>query len=83
MIYKENSDHGRTVRDFVHEFESRTNITLEEIDPETRDGEDFCRTYDIVEYPTILVITDDGILQNMWRGLPTPLIDEVRGYCER
>jgi len=36
--------------------------------------------YDIVEYPTIIALSDSGQLQNLWRGLPLPTISEVSFY---
>ena len=41
---------------------------------------DFCRTYDIVEYPTIIALSADSQMQNMWSGLPLPTISEVSFY---
>jgi len=82
VIYQSASDHARAVIDFLHDFEQRTRQKLEEIDPDTRRGADICKTYDIVEYPTVIVTAEDGQLRNSWRGLPLPLIDEVSYYVE-
>ena len=38
---------------------------------------DFCRTYDIVEYPTILALNNDGSVLASWRGKQLPLFDVV------
>ena len=54
---------------------------LEVIDPETRDGEIFARTYDILEYPTIIALGNDGQVQNSWRGTTLPTIGEVSYYA--
>ena len=45
-------------------------------------GIGFCETYDIVEYPTIVALSDSGQLQNQWRGLPLPTISEVSYYVQ-
>jgi protein-disulfide isomerase-like protein with CxxC motif len=68
------------VLDYLRDFSRQTGHTVEEIDPDTTDGADFCRTYDIVEYPTMLALSDNGQLQNMWRGRPLPTISEVSFY---
>ena len=81
-VYKEFSDHGREVESFLRDFEKRTGREIEVRDPEGRDSEFFLRGYDIVEYPTILAISDDGMLQNMWKGRPLPTIDEVSFYAK-
>jgi hypothetical protein len=82
VIYKDNSDHARAVIDYLRDFKRQTGRDLEIIDPDTAGGADFCRTYDIVEYPTIVAFSDDGILQNVWRGQPLPTISEVSYYVQ-
>jgi hypothetical protein len=64
----------------MFEFKRRTGHDLEVLDPDTRDGAGFCRTYDIVEYPTVIALSDDGQVQNLWRGLPLPTMSEVSYY---
>jgi len=80
VIYKDNTDYSRTVIDFLHDFEHQTGRKLETMNPEDRAGSDFCEVYNIVEYPSIIAISDEGILQNYWRGLPLPTISEVSYY---
>ncbi len=80
IVYKPNSEHARQVTDYLRDFERHTGRKLDEVDPDTRDGDSLCRVYDIVEYPTIVATDDDGVLQTMWRGLPLPLMDEVSYY---
>lgn len=82
VIYKDESDHAREVINYMTDFKRQTGRDLEVIDPETADGASFCRTYDIVEYPTIVALSNDGILQNVWRGRPLPTIGEVSYYAE-
>lgn len=80
VVYKDDSEHARSVSDFLRDFEHQTGHTLETLNPETPDGTSFCDTYDIIEYPTIIALSDDGVLQNMWRGVPLPTISEVSYY---
>ncbi len=80
VVYKPESEHATTVETYLHDFERQTSHRLETLNPESPEGADTCRTYDIVEYPTLMAITSDGQLQNMWRGLPLPTISEVSYY---
>lgn len=80
VVYKDASDHGREINDYLQDFTRITGHELETLDPETREGADFCRVYDIVEYPTIIALDDQGMLQNLWRGRPLPTISEVSYY---
>ena len=81
MVYKDASDHARQVSDFMRDFERQTGKQLEVIDPETREGSGFCSTYDVVEYPTIIAVDVNGVLQNMWRGTSFPTISELSYYA--
>lgn len=79
-VYKRESDYARTVIDWLRDFNRQTGKTVEELDPDTREGAALCRTYDIVEYPTLLAVDTSGQLQNMWRGAMLPTISEVSYY---
>lgn len=80
VIYKEESDHAREVFDYLRDFKRQTGHDLETVDPDSAAGADFCRTYDIVEYPSIVALSSDGQLQNLWRGRPLPTISEISYY---
>lgn len=82
MVYKVESDHARAVIDYIRDFKRQTGKDLEEINPDTRDGAALCRTYDLVEYPTVVSLDDNGVLQNTWRGQPLPTISEVSYYVK-
>lgn len=81
VIYRSASEHGRTVEDYLRDFNRQTGRELETIDPDTKEGIDMARAYDIVEYPSVMALSDDGHLQNFWRGLPLPTISEVSYYA--
>lgn len=80
VVYKQRTDYTRQVEDFMADFKRFNGRDLETIDPETRDGVGFCTTYDIVEYPTIIALSDSGQMQHMWRGLPLPTMNEISYY---
>ncbi len=76
-VWREGEDYSRTVEEWLVEFERRTGREVESMSPDGREGVDFCRTYDIVEYPTILALGENGEVLSMWRGKQMPLFDEV------
>lgn len=82
VIFKDETDYSHDVHDFLRDFERQTGHILETLDPDTADGMHFCHTYDIVEYPTVIAINEEGILQDLWRGLPLPTISEVSNYVQ-
>jgi hypothetical protein len=81
VVYKDNTDYARYVTDFLRDFKRQTGRDLDALDPESIEGEQFCRAYDIVEYPTVIAISDDSVMQQTWKGLPLPTISEVSYYA--
>lgn len=81
VITKDNTEYSRMVTTFINDFARQTGRSLEVLDLDTLEGESFCRAYDIVEYPTIIALSDDGHMQNIWRGTTLPTINEVSYYA--
>jgi len=83
ILYRPDSEHSTDVesfvRDFQHRFEAGKKIELVSID--TRDGVATASLYDIVAYPAILALANDGSALNIWQGVPLPLMNEVAGYA--
>lgn len=82
-IYKDKTDYSRTVDEFLRDFERQTGHVIEVIDPDSADGAQFCESYDITEYPTLIALADDGTMQNIWPGLPLPTMNEVSYYAQQ
>jgi hypothetical protein len=80
-VYKDESDHARDVLTFLGDFTRQTGRTLETVDPDSREGASLCRTYDIVEYPSVVAVDDNGVLQHIWKGRPLPTVSEVSYYA--
>ncbi len=81
VVTKDNTDYARQVTEFLEGFARQTGRTLEVLDPESLDGGMFCRAYDIVEYPSIVALSNDGQVQTIWRGTMLPTIGEVSYYA--
>ena len=81
VVARDNTDYARAVDTFVNDFARQTGRTLELLDPDQPDGDSFCRTYDIVEYPSVVALSNDGQMQNTWSGKMLPTISEVSYYA--
>lgn len=81
IIYKNPSEHARPVEEFMRELKQQTGKTVEEVDPDSKDGAGFCRAYDIMQYPTLIALDDEGRMLQTWAGLPLPTISEVSYYA--
>lgn len=82
VIYRPNSEHASAVEAFARDFQRmyESGKKLELLSVNTRDGAAMASLYDIMAYPTILALADDGSVLNMWSGDSLPLMDEVAGY---
>jgi hypothetical protein len=81
IVYQPNSEHARAVFEYAHEFtRQHPDNEVELMDAATVEAESLAQLYDIVQYPTALVVAEDGTMQNMWSGPTMPLMDEVLGY---
>lgn len=83
ILYRPNSEHETQVEAFVRDFQHRYEVgsKIEMISLNTRDGATTASLYDIVAYPAIMVLGDDGSLVSAWQGMPLPLMDDVAGYA--
>jgi len=82
VLYRDQTDYARSVIDFLRDFKHQTGHDLEVIDPDSSDGVHFVETYGITSYPAVIALSDDGVMQNMWVGLPLPTISELSFYCQ-
>lgn len=79
-LYHPESDHARIVDEFVRSLKSRLGVEVELMSLETVEGANKAQAYSIVDYPALIVTTDDGVIQKIWEGSQMPLIDEVTSY---
>jgi len=84
ILYRPKSEHARLVEEFAHEFErQRAAHRLEVMDIDSRDGSATASLYDIMSYPAILALTDDGQVLKSWVGEKVPpLMDELAYYTQ-
>jgi hypothetical protein len=72
LLYRPNSEHERQALDYLRDFTMQTGKTLPTLDPDSREGVEMCRLYDIMEFPAIIALDGEGHVQGVWTGtLPT------------
>ncbi len=81
MLYRPNSEHERQIMTYQQDFSRISSARTELVSIETKEGDNLVRVYGITDYPAIVVISDDGAVQNMWQGSNLPLMNEVAGYA--
>jgi len=81
FLYRPNSEHGRAVEMFIQDYKYRHGDSrIEILDIDSREGGAMATLYDIVRYPAILALSNDGSVLQMWQGDALPLMDEVASY---
>jgi hypothetical protein len=80
ILYHPNAEFARRVETYAQDFLRQRGSDIELVSLDTPNGANIARVYDIVQYPALLVTTDDGSLLKNWQGERLPLMDEVAGY---
>jgi hypothetical protein len=82
ILYRPDSEHRRMIEEFVHEYQLRHQPRhLEVMSVDTREGSATASLYDVMQYPAILVLQNDGFVQQMWQGEQLPRMEEVAAYA--
>lgn len=81
ILYRPESEYARTVEEFIHDYQSRHEASnMEVLNIDSRDGIAAANLYDVMQFPTILALRDDGSILRSWEGEQLPLMDEVASY---
>lgn len=80
ILYHPNSEQSRQVEEFAHDFNRDRKLQIELISLDTRDGAAIASLYDIVQYPAIAIVQNDGHVMKEWQGDQLPLMSEVASY---
>ena len=81
VLYRPRSEHGRAVEAFIRDFKARHEEgRMELVDVDSRDGLATATLYDVMNYPAILALRDDGSVLKSWEGETLPMMDEVAYY---
>ena len=81
ILYRPNSDHASKVEAFIRDFKYRNEAShIDALDADSREGLAIASLYDIMSYPAIIALRDDGSVLKYWDGGVLPLMDEVAYY---
>lgn len=81
-LYHPQSEFARLVEEYAHDFFSSRGKAIDLVSLETREGAAMASLYDIVRYPAVLALKDDGQLLKNWEGEQLPLMNEVAAYLD-
>ncbi|HET9174691.1 MAG TPA: hypothetical protein VFN56_05455 [Candidatus Saccharimonadales bacterium] len=82
VVYRPDSEYARIVEEFVRDYEVRHGSKgIEMLNVDGQEGSAIARLYDVMQYPAILALREDGQLLKSWEGGELPLMDEVAAYA--
>jgi hypothetical protein len=81
-LFRPNSEHERSVTDFIRDFHRVTGRELSPISVDTREGAQQAELYGVIRYPAVVAVRKDGELIQLWQDEMLPTINEVSGYLD-
>lgn len=80
-LYHPSSEWARNVETYARDMERTQGMSVELVSLETRDGAAMASLYDVMQFPALMVMKDDGQMQQLWQGEQLPLMSEVAGFA--
>ena len=80
VVWRDNTDYARELMTWMADFKRETGEEIKSFDPDTVEGELFVKARDIVEYPAIVAVANDGRVLKAWTGRMLPRISDVSYY---
>jgi len=82
IFYRPNSEHERMVEEYVRDFARHTGKELPTVDVNTPEGAYQAELYDVMKFPSIIALDDEGKMLQTWDSDMLPRFDEVSYYVE-
>jgi hypothetical protein len=82
ILYHPESEWARNVEEYARDFEHQRNKKIELVSVEEKAGAEMAKLYDIVRYPAVVALRDNGEMLANWQDEHLPLMNEVAAYLE-
>lgn len=81
VLYHPNSQHERMVLDYARDFRMfKSGLSeVQLVSLETVEGANMAKLYDVTQYPAVLAVSNDGVMQKLWQD-SLPLMNEIDSY---
>lgn len=81
ILYKPKSETETSVHDYVRDFERQTGKSITLLDCESVEGVEKAKAYDILRFPAVVALRDDGSFVEAWVDREKwPTISELSYY---
>lgn len=85
VLYRPESENSRRVEDYVSDFERfHPGDKLDVMNVDSPEGIELMRIYGIIEQPTVLAMSNDGVAQQIWQGVDKmPTMNDLIYYSQQ
>lgn len=81
MLYRLNSERAGEAERYAADYQRQhPDKQIEMMDVDSAEGQHMARLYDIVSYPAVLALAQDGAPQQIWQDEQLPLFKELDYY---
>ena len=81
ILYQPNTELESSVNEYVREYKQETNHDIELIDSDSVQGAETAKIYDILQFPAIVALKDDGMFVEAWTERDKwPTVSELSFY---
>jgi hypothetical protein len=83
ILYKPGAETDSQMQDYLREFTHRTGKTIELIDVTSPRGVELAQLYDVLKYPALIAVEDNGTFVEAWPELDKwPTMNELTYYTQ-
>ena len=85
MLYRPESEHARRVEEYMADFKRfHPGKSMETYNIDSIEGSHMSQLYGAMEYPTVVAVSNDGSMQQMWSGIDKlPLMNDLAYYAQQ
>lgn len=83
ILYKPDTETDTQMQDYLREFNHRTGKDIELVDADSPRGVELGKLYDILSFPALLALEDDGRFMEAWPEIDKwPTMSELTYYAQ-
>lgn len=85
LLYRPNSENSRRVEEYIADFERfHPGNKIEVTDVDSVEGIELLRVYGIIDHPTVLALSNEGHMQQLWQGIDKfPAMNDLIYYAQQ
>ena len=85
VLYRPEAEFARRVEEYIADFQRfHPGETIEIQNIDSMEGAEAARLYNVMTYPAVLALSNDGQVQQQWEGIDKlPLMNDLAYYAQQ